>query len=289
MKWLQVFFEKEEDVKNKKEKIRLLLFGEEYAFLDREYEIKHRIRMRGIRKNEDEVRKILGDDVALCFVEENPNLFFQNLEQFILYCKIHHELDQFWFPYYFTDSLPLELLVANAKIMAKDLTVLKDEGYNSHLSHFWGFFHSLSTFQKEGVLQLFHERYTQLRELPGERMLHLPCYLENIDGLVKEGKMDFYSPQSLQLCLETKKFASKLHESAAQNAEQSEFLHSKHYICNRWYLNALYVSMILMNISVADRFFLNYVIAMEKYPVDEICKEFLQTGEEKIWLRENYA
>ena len=287
MKWLQVHFENEEDAKIKKEEIGLLLSSEEYAFLDREYEKKHRIRIRGIQKNEDEVRKILGESIEIYFMEENPEIFFQNLEQFVLYCRIHHELDQFWFPYYFTDSLPMEFLISNAKILAKELTVTKDEGYNSHFSHFWGFFHSLSSTQKEGVLKLFHERYTRIQEMPGERMLYLPQYLKTIGGLVAEDKMDFYSPQSLQRCLETKKFASKLHESAALNAQQSEFFRSRNYICNRWYLNALYVSMILMNVSVADRFFLNYVIAMEKYPVDEICKFFMETGEEKVWLREN--
>ena len=78
-----------------------------------------------------------------------------------------------------------------------------------------------------------------------------------------------------------------MHEYTIRSAAESEFYKSKHYIFNRWYLNALYVAFMLMNISVIDKYFINYVIAMEKYPVDEICKIYLETGEEKIWKRES--
>lgn len=50
-----------------------------------------------------------------------------------------------------------------------------------------------------------------------------------------------------------------------------------------------YIAFMLMNIPVIDKYFINYVIAMEKYPINEICELYLKTGEEKLWLKKIFV
>lgn len=288
MCWRQVIFENDIDALNEKERIKEILHGHRYAFVDREYGEQHRIRIRGIQEGAD-IRRFLNEvRGSYILAEETHKSFFQNFEQFVLYCEMHHELDLYWFPYYFADPPQLELVINHAKLIADKLTVTLDEGYNSHLSHFLGFFYSLTEKQKEEILFSFRERYkkTDISSLQDE-MMSTDVYLDQISKMVEAKKLDFFSPYTLESLREKKQYASKTHERTIENAEKSNFLFSKYYICNRWYLNALYVSMILMNIPVIDKFFMNYVLAKERYLLDEMCERNLQTGEEVIWLRES--
>lgn len=287
MNWNMLVFDSEEEVRKNKEILNQILSRNEWAFIDREYTPNHRIRMRGLLEEKESQYQMMEKKLSCSVTREKPLLFFSNVEQMILNCKIHHELDMFWFPYYFTRQVSVEQVTASAKIVANKLTMEDDEGYNSHISHFWGFFISLDSEQRKGILTWFKRRYEGIRRVEMSEMIEPSIFLDTVEQMIESGKLDFYSPANLKTIIARNQFASKLHEATIKNTENESFYRSKYFIFNRWYLNALYVSMILMGIPVIDRFFMNYVIAMEKYPLDEICETFLRTGEEKIWQRES--
>lgn len=287
MNWNALIFDSEEEVGENREMLNQVLTQNAWAFIDREYAQNHRIRMRGLLAGEESQYQMLEKKLGCSITQEKPLLFFSNMDQVLLNCKMHHELDLFWFPHYFTRQVSVEQVAASAKVVADKLTVEEDEGYNSHISHFWGFFVSLDRDQRKGILAWFQRRYEGFKrvEMPG--MVEPDRFLDTVEQMIESGKLDFYSPAKLKTIIAGNKFTSQLHEATLKNAENERFYLSKYSIFNRWYLNALYVSMILMGIPVIDRFFMNYVIAMEKYPLDEICETFLRTGEEKIWQRES--
>lgn len=285
MCWKRVIFSNEKEVHLNKEIIWEIIQLSENVFIDREYNARSWIRIRGLEIEKEEIVRILGLNMKYT-IEDEKEVAFQNSEQFLLNCHIHHQMDVHWFPYYFCDDNSIQILISNAKRMAEELTITEDEGYNSHMSHFWGFFQSLKEEQKIEIAKLFQGWFEKSCQITSYKsMINIPQFLCIIEKMIVENKIDFYSPQGLKSVLERKKFSSKMHEIAARSACNSEFLYSKHMILNRWYLNALYVSMILMKIPVIYRFYMNYVVAMEKYPVNEICENYINTGVEKIWLR----
>lgn len=284
----QIIFEKETQAFDNSKKIREILLEYKYAFLDREYDNKHRIRIRGIHwENEGRTIRELRKCIDCEIQEDRPLELFENYEQFGLYSRIHHDLDILWFPHFFSSNKPLEEVISFALYLANTLTVTKDEGYNSHLSHFWGFFHFIDRRQQTGIAELFQNRYRNLKLKDTDKRIYVDEYLSDIEVMLEKGNINFYSPGSLDEILNGNQFASVLHEKTIRNAKQMDFLYSKYNICSKWVLNALYVAMILMNIPVIDRFFMNYAVSMEKYPMDEICQYYLRTGEEKLWMRED--
>lgn len=287
MVWNRIVLGKEAHALDNRKKIGEILINHKSAFIDREYEKNHRIRIRGIQKKNTETIRKLRDSIDCEMEEDKPFELFQNTEQFDLYCRVHHDLDLLWYPYFFKKDKPLEEVISFAKWLGDELTVTEDEGYTSHLSHFWGFFQFVDKKQQAGIAELFQRRYEQLK-LPGTgKRIDVKEYLSDIEVLLEERKIDFYSPKSLAEILNGNQFASKLHEKTVRNAGRLDFLYSSYNICSKWMLNALYVVMILMDISVIDRFFMNYAVAMEKYPMDEICRYYLRTGEEKLWMRKD--
>ena len=284
--WEMIIFEKEKQVFENREIISDILMNNNYTFIDREYSHYHRIRIRGIQQKNEESLKILRSIINSKREEDNPLRLFQNQDQFKLYCKIHHDLDIIWYPYFFKNNGPIDEIISFARMLGKCLSVNKDEGYISHLSHFWGFFHFIEEQQQEGIAKFFQRRYEQLKLIETDKFIDTKTYLLDIESLLEKKKIDFYSPNTLDEILNRNQFASKLHEKTVRNADRLDFLYSKYNICSKWVLNALYVVMILMNIPVIDRFFLNYSVAMEKYPMDEICHHYIRTGEEKLWMRE---
>ena len=284
MNFTQIIFN--QNIEYYKTEIFALFDLEKYMFIDREYEGEHRFRIRGILGNKKFICDNLGKKDGFAISSE-PNDFFENIEQFILYCSIHNMLDKVWCKHYFAKTVKLEDVIGFCKKMAENITVKSDEGYNSHFSHFWGFFHTLTSYQKTSILSIFQKRYLNIKSTEYHFAIDISNPLHTIEEMIKTDKLNFFSPQSLDKTIKNGIFASKMHEYTIRSAAESEFYKSKHYIFNRWYLNALYVAFMLMNISVIDKYFINYVIAMEKYPVDEICKIYLETGEEKIWKRES--
>nr|WP_315101717.1 hypothetical protein [uncultured Catonella sp.] len=284
MNFAQIIFNS--DIEYYKTKIFELFDTEKYMFIDREYDGEHRIRIRGILGDENYISDILGKKNGFVFSTE-PDDFFENIEQFILYCSIHNMLDKVWCKHYFANTAKLEDVIGFCKEMAENITVKSDEGYNSHFSHFWGFFHTLTHYQKTRILRIFQKKYQNIKITEYPFAIDIKTPLNTIEKMITMDKLNFFSPQSINRIVENGEFASKIHERTIRNAAESEFYKSKHYILNRWYLNALYVALMLMNIPVIDKYFINYVMAMEKYPVDEICEMYLKTGEEKLWKREN--
>ena len=284
MNFTQIIFN--QNIENYKTEIFALFDIEKYMFIDREYEREHRFRIRGILGNEKFICDNLGKKDGFTISSET-NDFFENIEQFILYCSIHNMLDKVWYKHYFAKTVKLEDVIGFCKKMAENITIQSDEGYNSHFSHFWGFFHTLTSYQKTSILSVFQKRYQNIKRTEYHFAIDINTPLHTIEEMIKIDKLNFFSPQRLDKIIKNGEFASKMHEYTIRNAAESEFYKSKHYIFNRWYLNALYVAFMLMNISVIDKYFINYVIAMEKYPVDEICKIYLETGEEKLWKRES--
>lgn len=288
MKWYVITFENEKEILNLKPFVLKTLKENKYTFVDREYQAGHRLRIRGIDGNIDTIISQIKMEERIYVTEESVTAFFENTEQFLLNCEIHHELDLFWFPYYFEKKILVEKVIKNAEMIAENLTIY-DEGYNSHISHFWGFFISLENNEKrEGILQYFADRYCSYRnsDLNEEgQMIDVVPYLEKVEKLTEKNKINFYSPSKVDDLLREDRFASKLHKRTAENAKQDQFFLSKNCITNRWYLNALYVAMILMKLPVIDRYFLNYCIAQKMYEVDRSCREYIRTGEERIWMR----
>lgn len=287
MNFKQVIFEG--DIKKSKSKVEALFNNERYSFIDREYEGEHRIRLRGIIGEVDKIYSILGDKKDYFLKEEDGNEFFENIEQFILYCTIHHTIDDKWFNHYFVNTVKLKNVINFCKGMAESLTIQRDEGYNSHFSHFWGFFHTLTSYQKKGILEIFKRRYENIKITKEASGIDIEMFLKIIDQMISEEKINFYSPLTIDKLIIKRQFSSKLHEHTMKDAVNASFYKSKHYIFNRWYLNALYITFMLMNIPVIDKYFINYVIAMEKYPINEICELYLKTGEEKLWLKKIFV
>lgn len=287
MKWYTIIFENKGKISDLKRFILQILEENEFAFVDKEFNAGQRFKVQGINRNIESLGYQNQKKVQISITEVNPTSFFDNTEQFLLNCELHHELDLFWFPYYFDQKVSIEKVIKNAELIADDLT-LYDEGYNSHISNFWGFFVSLGDNRKrEEILNYFRARYDIYRkDAPvKEKMINIAPYVEKTKALVKENKINYYFPKKVENILRKDILTSKLQKQSAENAKQDRFYLSELGITNRWYLNALYVSMVLMNLSVIDRYFLNYCISQKLYEVDQSCREYIRTGEERIWMR----
>lgn len=286
MKWYVITFENENEVANLKQVVFQILKENEYAFLDREDSGNHRLRIRGINSNIEEIVFRIEKMGQISVTEEFPTDFYINIEQFMLNCEIHHELDMYWLPYYFEKMVSVEDVIKNAEIIAKELTTY-DEGYISHISRFWAFFISLENNEKrEELLNYYEDRYSDFRKnniAKDTRMINVSPYLEKVEKMIDEQKIVFYSPINIDFILKKDQAVSKLHREAVERMKQEQLYMPKYYIINRWYLNALHVSMILMKLPEVDRFFLNYCVAHNMYKIDEYCREYIKTGEVRIW------
>lgn len=235
-------------------------------------------------------KKAFSTNKIIIMKEKNP-VRFQNKEQKELYENIHRDFDLLLSPHYFIKNDIYELTsVVDTMIQVFD----NKNGWNSHISHFWYFFQSLNRNQKNYLYKLFKERKEKysvnkpsLEEtLTLEVQMITKKYLEKVNLLLEDRKINFYSPKSLEHLRKQDNFSSNLHKQTLFNEDyQKEILFDVTRITNRWLLNVFYEKLVLLKIPLIEKFFLNYLIGCQdpNAHLDDSIEYYLKEGEEKIW------
>lgn len=217
--------------------------------------------------------------------------YFENIEQLELFNIMQRDLDLLLCQDYFIKNS----IYKTTRLVDVMMKALNDKNSsNSHVSHFWYFFQSLSKNQKIEVYDRFKKNKTKYttddtkisQYLSEEINILIQQYIDEVKILIKNEKINFYSPYSFKKLKESNNFASELHKTTIFNASfQKEILIDEARIVNRWILNIFYEKLVLLKTSLLEKFFMNYLIGSldQNIHLDASIEYYLETGEEKIW------
>lgn len=211
--------------------------------------------------------------------------FFKNDFYFELYRRTSVKFDKCLNMYYFNDFISYKDIVNTLYEIYRKYD-FNDNLSISHWSHFWGFFANLNSKQQKEIYKYLETNPVRLIK---NNMLS-DCFdvlLSEIDNLLQEDQnFNFYSPRNKEEIFNQKQFSSKLHKDTHKEAipRDKELLRNKYLITNAWFLNILYEKLILCDISIFDKFKINYYIAKthKKYDIDKSVCSLISNGKEKI-------
>lgn len=215
--------------------------------------------------------------------EENIMSFFKTPTLFSLYLQIENYFDQRLFKNYFERGYLFDFIQAIDELLSyipkkKGITVTND-GYLSQYSHFLAFFSSLDNSSKEEVKVKFPQLTKEYKEWTKSNRkdnqyidLTFSCkefvksiYLE-IQSLLVRKKIDYFSPSSRNEEIKKDNFASWIHKETILNDKYQSSINTAEVITARWIVNIIYEKMILLDFSVLEKYFMNYVLSYIHHP-----------------------
>ena len=90
-------------------------------------------------------------------------------------------------------------------------------------------------------------------------------YLE-IQSLLVRKKIDYFSPSSRNEEIKKDNFASWIHKETILNDKYQSSINTAEVITARWIVNIIYEKMILLDFSVLEKYFMNYVLSYIHHP-----------------------
>ncbi|KOO51840.1 hypothetical protein [Viridibacillus arvi] len=215
-------------------------------------------------------------------IERNhiPLSNLENINQKKLYLRIDKKLDNLFAEFYFKPKVLLEILE-----LLLDFTLKFDEfwkenysyslklfnPYVSHLSHFTGFVNSLNEMESDIIYNEFEERHDYNGNYIPKRNELFNSFLEifsMVEEMIINKEINFFSPYKLEVILEgiDNENLALGHAKIYNNPQLiNEMNVNTPLIVNKWFLNILYEKLLLMNINVKDKYYLNYSISMTYY------------------------
>lgn len=204
---------------------------------------------------------------------------FNNNEQLNMYIKMSKVMDHHFLDNYFI-GIDLKTVLSKVISVSRNLkqTVLYNnprvisDGYVSHLSHYIGFLNSLNDKNKRIIIKEFEKHTKNLDGFEEDSTLKEQIFLlsDEFKTLINNKKYNFFSPFDEIILDEKYKASSIYHQPIYYNETIKNKVKYDEVLCfNKFFLNILYEKLLVMNITPKEKFFLNYVIANEKYNVKE--------------------
>lgn len=211
------------------------------------------------------LRKIINSEIEI--EQDEVMKLFANEKYYMVYKKWEIIFDNILFNYYFQDTLGIGDIVYFLEETYNQLP--KVNFYISHISHYWGFIHSLNI-EKRRIFCEFIEKesikYDNCNQFKGK--IEILDLIDDIDILVREENLDFFVPYRLTDLLKNNN-ASYLHRQTWKNEMHSPVLtYDKYLIANKWLLNILYKKFPLLNITILNKFTINYMLGLKDSSVD---------------------
>lgn len=223
---------------------------------------------------------------------ENYISFFKNTCLFSLYVQIEKYFDSLLCKNYFERGYLFDFIQAIDKLLSyipikKGITVIND-GYLSQYSHFFAFFESLDIDSKAEIRKQFPQltqKYknwvrnnkvnNQYEDLISKGENFVNRIYSEIQVLIADKKINFFSPSSLEEEIKKDNFATWAHKEALTNKKYQKSINTAEVITARWLVNVIYEKMILLDFSVLEKFFMNYVLSYIHHP------EYYEEGRKK--------
>lgn len=267
-------FKNLEDAYNALNELTPLVSEEDYIYSDDDYKILRLTNKENFKPEDYLCNKVI---VEL----DDLYTIFENKEQYELYKDVERYLDKMLIDKYFQDNDIFQMI----NLILNTSKEFEGDGYVSHLSHFWFFFQTLEQEQKKGVYKLFKEK-AKLYKKTNDSSFDLSFLKKRVTYLIHEEKLNYYSPTTKDIVKENKMYASEVHKKTLYDEKyQKAIYRDVSIITNRWFLNVFYEKLILMNITIIEKFFLNYVISLNRpnTHINESIEFNLKTGVEKLW------
>lgn len=214
--------------------------------------------------------------------------YFENMDQYKLYQYISNKMDLVFFKFYFNNIGNKKAAILNFTLNQYKKNIEEsffEDLLNSHISHLWAFFSSVSYSEKKDFISKLNVENLNKNYIIGKESKIFMEILERTEQMLGEKKINYYSPYDYKKISNYQNFASEEHKYTFFNQEvQNAIFYNKYKIANRWFLNILYKKMLLMNLKLLDRYQVNYALSKmsNKLDIDGSFKLFLSTGEVKL-------
>lgn len=217
--------------------------------------------------------------------------YFKDESKYIIYRDTSIKFDEIFADYYFCKKInngDIYIFIIN---IYKYFYKLKKMSI-SHWSHFWGFFMKDDIVDKEKLYEYIKKN--QIKKISTDFFYKDAIFLANelynnlLKELKKDDKFNIYYPRDIKVLLNNGKISSKLHKNTLEYINENvDIKRDIDYLFNIWFLNILYEKMILLEITILDKYIINYSISKFcEYNLDKSINEYIKNKKEVIFINE---